>query len=455
LFGFFKRGNKSKQVETHGFTKRQLSSWQQAKKRQLYILAGSVAVVVAVLGLTGAGVYTQWYLPEYKPLHEAAIQVNDTTYDMDYYVKILRIVSKQQSQQQSSSNYLNDMFSQTETAITQGQLIKEAAAKMGITVSEEELDTEMQKLGANVTEDHRELVRTTLLTTKLAEQYSTPKVATIANQIHLQAMFLEDKATADKVMTWLKEGDDFNKLAGKLSMDDTTKRRNGELDWHPQDVLNIMLGSPALSSAAFSADIGLVTEPLYDANKTKALGYWVLKIIERRTTSTDTITATDTAPGTSEVRVYGILLGNQPDAEAVRARLNAGEDFATVAKEVSLDPNTKDNGGDFGWLGVNNIKTNYTFGEKFNPDDLETGVVSAPLADILEYTPGGYWIYKVIEKEDNREVAFADVTLLGNTILQEWLNGLEKDTNNKVTILLTEEMRQWAAARIRADVSAS
>jgi len=443
LFGFFNRFRREKSTETHGFTKRQMSNWQQARKRQLYIMVGAITVVVAVLGLTGAGVYTQWYLPEYKPLHELAIQVNDAKFNMDYYIKILNIVSQQQSQQ-SSSSYTTDIYKQTESAITQGQLIKEEAARMGITVSEEEIDEYMAQLSANITEDYRDLVRTTLLTEKLDDEYAAPLVPEYAPQVHLQAMFLEDLPTAEKVMAWLGEGDDFGELAGKLSLDDTTKRRNGELDWHPQNVLAQTLGTAVLGDAAFNADVGLCSAPLYDATKTKAVGYWILKIAERRTTTN--AAGTDTP----EVHIYGVLLGNQADAEKVRERLNAGEDFVAVAQEASLDNNTKDSGGDFGWLAVSQINTNYTFGEKFNPDELETGVVSAPVTDALEYTAGGYWIYNVVEKADNREISFADITSLKNKILQDWIDGLEKNPNNKVTIYLTDEMYEWAASRIKA-----
>lgn len=43
-----------------------------------------------------------------------------------------------------------------------------------------------------------------------------------------------------------------------------------------------------------------------------------------------------------------IAVGSKEQADQVRARLDRGEDFAVVAKEVSLDTETKDNGGDLG-----------------------------------------------------------------------------------------------------------
>ncbi|HDZ59162.1 MAG TPA: hypothetical protein ENH44_00055, partial [Actinobacteria bacterium] len=47
-------------------------------------------------------------------------------------------------------------------------------------------------------------------------------------------------------------------------------------------------------------------------------------------------------------KVSHILVATPEEAQAVKARLDAGEDFATVAKEVSTDPGSKDKGGSLG-----------------------------------------------------------------------------------------------------------
>jgi peptidyl-prolyl cis-trans isomerase C len=50
-----------------------------------------------------------------------------------------------------------------------------------------------------------------------------------------------------------------------------------------------------------------------------------------------------------QVHIRLILLGNEADAAKALARLQAGEDFATVAREMSLDPSSAQ-GGDLGFL---------------------------------------------------------------------------------------------------------
>jgi peptidyl-prolyl cis-trans isomerase C len=51
-----------------------------------------------------------------------------------------------------------------------------------------------------------------------------------------------------------------------------------------------------------------------------------------------------------EVHVMHILLSTEEDAKAVKTELEAGADFATVAREKSIDPSAQQNGGDLDWV---------------------------------------------------------------------------------------------------------
>ncbi|MBX6378347.1 MAG: peptidylprolyl isomerase, partial [Clostridia bacterium] len=50
------------------------------------------------------------------------------------------------------------------------------------------------------------------------------------------------------------------------------------------------------------------------------------------------------------VRLRGILVATEQEARAVRQEIVGGKDFAQVAKERSLDPLTRDAGGDMGMV---------------------------------------------------------------------------------------------------------
>ncbi|HHZ08995.1 MAG TPA: peptidylprolyl isomerase [Rhizobiales bacterium] len=56
-------------------------------------------------------------------------------------------------------------------------------------------------------------------------------------------------------------------------------------------------------------------------------------------------------PPTNEVKARHILVKTKEEAEAIIKRLDAGESFEEIAKEVSTDPGSGANGGDLGWFG--------------------------------------------------------------------------------------------------------
>lgn len=98
----------------------------------------------------------------------------------------------------------------------------------------------------------------------------------------------------------------------------------------------------------------------------------------------------------SEERVHlsQILLPDRDKAEAALKRLNSGEDFATVAKEVSTGPEAE-KGGDMGF-----------YSRGVLPEALERAAFSlspGKISRIVE-TPYGYHIIKVLEKETGGEV---------------------------------------------------
>ncbi len=52
----------------------------------------------------------------------------------------------------------------------------------------------------------------------------------------------------------------------------------------------------------------------------------------------------------TEVRLSQIIVSNQEEARKVYERIDKGEDFAKIAKELSMDTKTKGNGGDLGFF---------------------------------------------------------------------------------------------------------
>jgi parvulin-like peptidyl-prolyl isomerase len=97
-----------------------------------------------------------------------------------------------------------------------------------------------------------------------------------------------------------------------------------------------------------------------------------------------------------------ILVTEEALALSLVERINAGEDFAALAKEFSEDPGSKDNGGDLGWVGKGQFVPEF---EKAIFEDLDIGeVTQVPVKS--EY---GYHIIKLIGREERPLLDQADI----------------------------------------------
>jgi len=90
----------------------------------------------------------------------------------------------------------------------------------------------------------------------------------------------------------------------------------------------------------------------------------------------------------AQLRARQIMLQTQAEAEQVLGRLEQGEDFAELAREVSLSPD-RENGGDLGYFARNQLPVE--FDEVLFK--LPVGRVSEPVA-----SPYGYHLFLVEEK---------------------------------------------------------
>jgi len=420
----------AKKVEKprHEMTKRQLSRWQQQKRRQRLILSAGIAVIIAVLAVFGAGVYYQWYIPEYKPLGETVIEVNETKFDMDYYLKMLKLYSGN-----VSPTELPNLADQVVTAIEQNELMRQEAMKLGISVSEAEVDEKLNSYDPPASEDYREVFRAQMLMERLLGDYFDKQVPTYAEQRHIFAMFLESESQANEVRARLEAGEDFSQLAGELSLDTASKEDKGDLGWRPEGVLPRLLENNIIEEYAFSAEAGVLSQPIYDETKIKPVGYWLVKVVDR-----------DNEAKRAKVKV--MLLGSEQEVSEVKARLEAGEDFATLAKELSRHADSREQGGD---LDVAEGMISSTFSDFVFNSELD--VLSQPIRDDRESTQGGYWLVKVSEIDGNRQVADEDRSLLKNDAFNKWIEGLFDDPTNKITSYLDEGKQLWAISHVLRD----
>jgi len=402
------------------FTRRQLSHWQQQKRRQRIIAISGISIIATVIVLVGAG----WYISQFRPLRETVIRVNDTEFNMDYYVKTLKFYGEGQT-----SYYMYSLADEVVEIIEQNELVRQEATRLGISVSDDAVDEELKSRDPPLSRDYRDLVRTEMLMTKLRDEYFEQKVPVFGEQRHIMAMFLEGESQAQEVRARLEAGEDFAELADELSLDGLFE--NGDLGWQSEDVLTILLGTPILGEHAFNAEVGVLSQPVYDEDKVKGIGYWLIEVLEREEDE-------------EEVDVQAMLLESEEEAWEVRARLEAGEDFATLSEEFSRLEEAK-KGGYLGLVTPGMITP--AFDEVVFEAKLEPGTPSEPVKDETTVTKGGYWLLKVLDKADNRQIEDADRDLLKAKAFNDWLLALWDSPENVIESYLDDEKKAWAVDR--------
>jgi parvulin-like peptidyl-prolyl isomerase len=409
-------------------TRHQLSHQQQQQRRQRLFLIIGIAIIAVVGGILGGG----WYKNEYLPMREKVISVNDTDFTMGYYVDILRAQGEVYEQiygSEQASYFLASLPDQIEVYVQQGELMRQAAAGLGIVVSDAEVSEVLKESDTPSAQDYRELVRHELLVQKLLDEHFEYEIPQTSEQVYIMAMFLESESQAVSARARLVEGEDFAALASELSLENLSPEGNGDFGWHPSGILSEQFGLSLVEDYAFSAEAGALSQPLYDEERTKNVGYWLAELLE---------TDEDASGELFHVRV--MLLGSEEEAQEIRVRLEEGEDFATLASEYSQHDASKEDGGDMGWLGPDDIQPVL---EDFILNS-EAGSLSEAVRDDASATTGGYWLVKVVAKEENRQISDDDRYFLKSEALDDWVSALWDDPNNKVESYLTSEQKEWA-----------
>ncbi len=405
-------------------TKHQLSKWERQRKMQRNIYIGGAIFVAIVLALVGCG----YYFSQVEPFQQKVLRVNDTVIDMNYYLELLG--NYLQGVDSAQAPYTAEMVL---GSIMQNELVIQRAPKLGITVEESEVDSELAKLNLPNDRVHRDAYKANLLSNRLISEYIEPKVPTTAKQVWVQAMFVESEDVANEVIGRLNNGESFIKLAKEYSIEQSTKEKSGELGWLLEGLIGPTgekFSNSLLGDIAFNTTPGTVSKPTYDSSVLKNGGYWLLEVTERDESQSS--------------HIRGVLLGTEKEAMDVRTKLQGGADFAELAKEISQHADSKDFGGDLGW-----IQKGQEYGDAVvikAAFDLPVGVLSDPIHDETVSTKGGYWLVKVLEKDDNREVDKVTRDELTKKAFQDWME--EQSNTSTIERYLDEKQREWAIAYV-------
>ena len=100
-----------------------------------------------------------------------------------------------------------------------------------------------------------------------------------------------------------------------------------------------------------------------------------------------------------QVKVSHILVDTEEKAKEVKSKLASGSDFAELAKQYSTDANTKDAGGEIGYISKGDMAQEF----EAAAFSLEVGKISDPVK-----TDDGYQIIKVEDKKAAKAATYED-----------------------------------------------
>ncbi|MDB9738496.1 peptidylprolyl isomerase [Gammaproteobacteria bacterium] len=166
-------------------------------------------------------------------------------------------------------------------------------------------------------------------------------VKELSPELFIRQILVEDKIKAEKVLSDLESGEDFQVLAKERSSS-ANAASGGEMGWRN------LADLPSLFADALKGKKkGYVSPPLESGS-----GFFVLQLEDKR----GSLVRFEEQWNARHILMMPTKLRDETftksELEAVRDRAMAGEDFALLAKEFSEDPGSASRGGDLEWLSL-------------------------------------------------------------------------------------------------------
>ena len=395
-------------------TKRQLAKWERQNRIRRIIIIASTIFIIGIISCVIGG----YYVEHIKPLHEKVITVNDESFNMRYYINMLDAYTRGQGIAANDTYYYTDAVAKF---IEDTALLRQGAEELNATVNNAEIDAKIKQLNLPNTRAYRDLIEGMLLGENFLEYFDSELPNEIL-QANIQLMLVESEDVAKEVIRRANKGENFTDLVGEFSYDNSTKPYNGNVGWVPQELM-----APNIAEA-FNLSVGEISQPIYDNSTSKSVGYWLLRVNE-----------TDPEKGSN---ISAILLGSEQEALEIKSELDNGSDFGELAWNYSQHISNYSD-GELGWL----TNESSAFSDAFNEAtfQLPAGQVSEPVKDETVTTKGGYWLVKVVDKQQ-RETDDELRTILKNKHFSEWLDLQRK--NSTIENKLDIARKSWATERV-------
>jgi parvulin-like peptidyl-prolyl isomerase len=138
---------------------------------------------------------------------------------------------------------------------------------------------------------------------------------------------------------------------------------------------------------------------------------------------------TDSVPTTAEqVNARHILVATEAEARDILGQLQGGADFTELARQHSLDPSTKESGGDLGFFPRGTLVVPQV-------EDVAFSITKDQISDVIQ-SPMGYHIVQVLERVEDRPLTEESWQALKEATFRRWVSELWDAANVQVHIPL-------------------
>ena len=328
---------------------------EKDKRKQRVVIGLGIVVALMVIAIPLYGWITTFIMPPRVTI----VRVNDTSYDMGYLLKIMRMVQRQSEAQGQQVN-LGTIPFQLVSDLAEDELIFQGSQAIGLTVTDEELNAKLRTefLGALDTDaghteadlelEFRERYRQFLNQIQLSageyetiatrnlyrlklEEHLGVTVPTVLPQIHLFAVAVQTQEQANEAKTEFDRGTSFAEVVAAYSLDPEAVRTEGEVGWAPYGVLDPMVADFLFDELK----TGEVSDPIPQFDSASSQEFFVLYYIPEREESREVSEDNFTSLRTQAVLDW---VSAQRDINDVSTSFDSNQ-YAWLAKKLQLTTN--------------------------------------------------------------------------------------------------------------------
>lgn len=429
-------------------TKKHLARLERERIQTRNITIASVTVVVLVLLVIGYGVLNQTVLQQIRPV--AIVNGDRITVDtfqaQGRYARYTLVNNAsstyqfaqmfgsdantmasfaQQLQQYQSQLVPSVLGEQVLNRLVEDLLIKQEAERLGITVTEEEIEKAFEEAfrffpdGTPTPTATLEPIPTSTLSSQQLTLIPPTATATITPTVDLTQTMAAELITATVVAT------EEEQATATPTLEPTS---TPDVEPSPTLVPTETATATPFTRDAFEtqrAETFTEFDSTYDVSE-KDL-YYVIETQLYRQKVMDAIVG-DTPRTSDQVWALHILVEEEDLAKDILTRLEDGEDWGLMASTYSIDTSNKDLGGDLGWFGAGRMVAEF----EEAAFALGIGETSQPVQ-----TQFGYHIIRVLGHEE-RPLSDDEYQQIKDSEFQNWIDQQRESSEIEINDLWTE-----------------